>query len=214
MGMKQKTTQILYDYWNQARAGRLAPRRLEIEPSRIAGILPETFMLERGEAGAYPFRLAGTRLCEMFGWELRGTDFLDGWSAPDRSVLARQLTSVCEQGAVCVLTLDAGAGSNQHVELEALLLPLVHAGKTIARVLGAMAPTTSPHWLGHARVETKRLTRHELVWPDGRPHSVVERAGWNAPFLPPAPDSRPVKDERRSFRVLDGGRGGTKREDK
>jgi len=30
--MKQKTVQTLYAYWNEIRAGRLAPKRLEIEP--------------------------------------------------------------------------------------------------------------------------------------------------------------------------------------
>ena len=80
----QKTLQTLYGYWNEVRAGRLAPQRLEIEPSQIAGILSETFMLERIDAATYQYRLAGTRLCEMFGSELRGKNFLEGWSEPDR----------------------------------------------------------------------------------------------------------------------------------
>ena len=52
--MKQRTIQTLYAYWNELRAGRIAPRRLEIEPSRISSILPETFMLERTDAGHLP----------------------------------------------------------------------------------------------------------------------------------------------------------------
>src|SRR5262245_12517318 len=87
IGMKQRTLQILYGYWNEIRAGRLAHQRLEIEPSRIAGILSETFMLERFDAATYEFRLAGTRLCELFGSELRGTNFLSDWSEPDRQTL-------------------------------------------------------------------------------------------------------------------------------
>ena len=46
----QPSLQTLYSYWNEVRAGRLAPQRLEIEPSRIAGVLAETFMLERVDA--------------------------------------------------------------------------------------------------------------------------------------------------------------------
>ena len=74
--MKQKTQDILYSYWNEVRAGRLAPQRLDIEPSRIAAILSETFMLERVDARTYRYRLAGTRLCGLFGSELRGQNFL------------------------------------------------------------------------------------------------------------------------------------------
>ena len=76
--------QTLYGYWNALRAGRIAPRRLEIEPSRIGSILSETFMLERTDPATYHYRLAGTRLCEIFGFELRGTNLLDGWSEADR----------------------------------------------------------------------------------------------------------------------------------
>ncbi len=91
IGIMQRSLQTLFNYWNQVRAGRIAPHRLEIEPSRIAGILAETFMLERVEAGTYQFRLAGTRLCELFGSELRGKNFLEGWSEQDRLVLERDL---------------------------------------------------------------------------------------------------------------------------
>lgn len=203
--MKQRTNQILYAYWNEVRAGRLAPRRLEIEPSRIAGILPDTFMLEFVDPATYQYRLAGTRLCEVFCTELRGTNFLDGWSENERVALERGLTTMCERGAAMLLTLEAGADNTKRVQLEAVLLPLMHTN-TIGRVIGAMSASTSPHWLGYEHLRYKHLIRHELIWPDGRPHCVVERAGRQAPFLPASPDVRIVKDERRLFRVLEGGR--------
>jgi len=80
----QSSLQTLYGYWNEVRAGRLAPQRLDIEPSRIAEILAETFMLEWVEPGTYPYRLAGTQLCEIFGSELRGKNFRGGWSEVGR----------------------------------------------------------------------------------------------------------------------------------
>ena len=36
----------------------------------------------------------------------------------------------------------------ENVELPLLLLPLSHCGRTDARVLGALAPTETPYWLG------------------------------------------------------------------
>jgi len=35
----RSSLQTLYSYWNEVRRGRIAPQRLEIEPSRIAAIL-------------------------------------------------------------------------------------------------------------------------------------------------------------------------------
>ncbi len=204
--MKQRTLQTLYAYWNEVRAGRLAPLRLEIEPSRIAGILAETFMLERIDAANYQYRLAGTRLCELFGSELRGANFLDGWSAPDRTVVERQLASLRDHGAAVVLTVEGSVDTRQRVELEVILLPLLHGGNRVTRVIGAMSIASAPHWLHSEPLRSRRLLRHETIWPDGRPHSIVERTGGQAPFLARVAGGRIVKSNQRQFRVLEGGR--------
>jgi hypothetical protein len=204
--MQTKTIQALYGYWNEVRAGRLAPQRLEIEPSRIGGILSETFMLERIDAGTYQYRLAGTRLCEMFGSELRGRNFLNEWGEADRHVLARDLAAICERGAVAVIGLEGSSNGSHKVELEAILLPLVHSGQKISRIIGAMSATSAPHWLDNEPLLSRRLQRHELIWPDGRPHALVERVGRQVPFLPARAQMRIVKTGRRQFRVFEGGR--------
>jgi hypothetical protein len=208
--MKQRTLFTLYSYWNEVRAGRLAPRRLEIEPSRIAGILAETFMLERVDQATYPYRLAGTRLCELMGRELRGTNFTAGWRQEDRATIERLLASVCDQGAAVTLTADAGKDARHPLEVETILLPLLHSGSTVGRIIGATSTTSTPHWLQGDVALTCRLVRHELAWPDGRPHAVIERSGKPAPFLQAPAKSRIADAMRRQFRVLDGGRSGTK----
>jgi hypothetical protein len=198
--MQQRTLQILYAYWNGLRAGRIAPARLEIDPSRIGAILPEILLLERMDAATYCYRLAGTRLCEMFGSELRGTNLLDGWSAPDRAALAGDLALMCERGAAVHLVLEASADGERRVELEAAFLPLMHAEATIGRVIGAMSAMASPHWLGHDPLRARRLLRHQLIWPDGRPNAAL------AAMPPQSPPSAAAGGLRRGLRVLDGGR--------
>jgi hypothetical protein len=204
--MKQRTLDTLYSYWNEVRAGRLAPQRLEIEPSRIAAILSETFMLERIDARTYRYRLAGTQLCGLFGSELRGRNFLEDWSEEDHTVLARDLASVCEQGAAATLALEGSSDARHRVDLEAILLPLAHGGNKIVRIIGAMTPTSRPYWLDSEPLKSRRIRRHELIWPDGRPHAVIERLGRQAPFVPPREQMRIVKTGRRQFRVFEGGK--------
>ena len=166
----QRSLQTLLNYWNQLRAGRIAPHRLEIEPSRIAGVLAETFMLERVEAGTYQFRLAGTRLCELFGSELRGKNFLAGWSEQDRLVLERLLTTISEQGAAGLLTVEGVIDDRHRVEIDVNLLPLVHTCNKITRIIGAMSATSAPYWLGSEPLRGRHLKHHQTIWPDGRPH--------------------------------------------
>ena len=206
--MKQKSPATLYGYWNDLRAGRVAPRRLEVEPSRIASILSETFMLERVNASDYPYRLAGTRLCELFGTELRCSNFLSGWQEADRAGLARQLALICEQGAVIALEVETAGAARHALEFEAILLPLLHTGNSINRIIGAMCLTSPAPLLGGEPAGRLRLRQYQVIWPDGRPCAPLEPCGVTAPLS--APQSLPAppspKAERPQLRVLDGGR--------
>jgi hypothetical protein len=202
--MKQTTIQTLYTYWDGVRAGRIAPRRLEVEPARIAAILSETFMLECGE-GDYQYRLAGSRLCELFGYELRGTSFLSGWSEADRALIERQMAAVRGEGAVARLAIEAGIDARHRIELEVVLLPLLHAGNSVGRVIGAMSPTSQPQWLDQGRLTSRRLLRHELVRPERLRDGAPLNGDRQAPLLPALTGLRVVHSQRRQFRVLDGG---------
>jgi hypothetical protein len=148
--------------------------------------------------------LAGTRLCELFGSELRGTNFLEGWRPEDRQAIERHLIGTSEQGAATLLTIEATIDRRHRVELEALLLPLLHAGNHVGRTIGAMGTTAAPSWLAVERLGNRRLIRHETIWPDGRPHSVVERLNTRK-ATPRLPLAAP-KFDRSSLRVLEGGR--------
>jgi hypothetical protein len=103
--------------------------------------------------------------------------------------------------------MEASAGNSRRVELEALLLPLMHAGNAIERVLGAVSAVASPHWLGHDRLLAKRLVSHDVIWPDGRPsHRAGPASAQSAPPPPAGPPAGLPRGDRRSFRVVDGGR--------
>jgi hypothetical protein len=207
--MRQPTTRALYAYWDEVRAGRLAPHRLEIEPARIAAILSETFMLQRLHAGDYRYRLAGTRLCELFGSELRGRSFLDGWSKGDGEALKGCFSAICDASAVGVLTLELG-DQRYRLQLEAILLPLVY-GDSVCRILGAMSGDSTAHWLGGEPLGRRRLLRHELIWPDGRPNGPQQKSDFGAP-LSSEPSGASRTNPLRRFRVLEGGRSDRKRD--
>lgn len=206
--MKQKTSQILYAYWNGVRGERLAPRRFEIEPARIASILPETFILERTDTDSYSYRLAGTKLCEQSGAEFRGTNFLDGWSEDDRKAILLHLTNDSPNGAVLVMTFEATSfdRSGPRAVFELTLMPLIHASVSVSRYLGAMTAIEAPDWLGSCRLTNRRLIDRDVIWPDGRPQSAQNLYKDPVPVFANLAGARLVKSERRTFRVLDGGR--------
>jgi hypothetical protein len=219
--MKHPTSLALYSYWDRVRDGRLAPRRLEIEPACLTKILSETFILERCSTVDYPYRLAGTRICELFGREFRGRNFLDGWSRNDQSALGRQLAIVCQDGAGLVFEVAAKSSGGNTVTLEGSLLPLLHTGSSIQRLIGSVAAFDQPSWFGAEPITELALMSHRLIWPGRVDNSISgdtlrdgARPPTGEPLRPLTPvlsslsGARLVKIDRRSFRVLDGGLNG------
>ena len=203
--MKHKINQTLLAYWNDVRQNRPAPRRFEIEPSQIAGILPHTFILERIASDNFRYRLAGTALCDAFRQEFRDTNFLNGWAEEDRISLERLLSVVTTQAGVGRLDVEIAASAGQTAAFEVVLLPLIHTRDTVDRILGAFSPVDAHDWLGHEQLTTRHLKTTEVIWPDGRPHALNDMLHRQVPFLPHIRKARIVRSERRQFRVYDGG---------
>ena len=206
--MELNTSRVLYDYWNEIRKGRKAPRRFEIEPARIAGALPNTFILEIGRVSSLRFRLAGTALCEYYKQELRGTNFLDLWCEADREAISTLVAAVADQGAVGTLLFRAGITKDRMARFECVLLPLVNSGKRVSRILGSIVPFDPPFWLGTVEFTRQKLDDVSLVWPDNAPKFL---ASTERPVLEPAPapmDREPsiLKSDRKPrFKVYEGG---------
>ena len=119
--------------------------------------------------------------------------------------MSRLLTNVTQQGAVGVLTIEAETERGQTVPFEVLVLPLVHTRDSIDRILGCISPLDLPDWLGHERLDIRRLVHSDFMWPEGRPHKVIEQINRQSPFHAHIRNARIVRSERRQFRVYEGG---------
>lgn len=203
--MQQKTSQTLYAYWNEVRGDRIAPRRFDIEPAQLGDVLSETFILESDEGKLPTFRLAGTRICEQFGREFRGSGFVELFAADDQAAIVHNMADLRRQGAVLVLEVEAKIPGRGGVCFEILLLPLVHTGTSINRMLGSIAAIDPPLWIGSERVTALEILRVEQIWPEGRPHAVAEKFRHQPALIPELASARLIRVNRRSFRIVDGG---------
>lgn len=193
--MQQPTSRQLYAYWDRVRNGRVAPRRFEVEPAKIARLLPETFIMEGAGRLGCRFRLAGTKICEQFGRELRGADFLSLWEAPDRESLATLLRNIFSDAAVGYGRFRGLTKNNREAHFEFLLLPLIHGGEAINRVLGSIAAIDPPFWLGSEPLDRQEILELNLHWPDGVPAFMATEG------------AEVISLARRRFRLLAGGLG-------
>ena len=157
--MKHPSNRELFAYWNERRGDRLAPERADIEPSAIRQVLGDTFVLAADRVTHYPFRLAGTRLCALFGRELKGESFIRLWERSGQTAMRELLAVVMEEnaGVVASVTASTTHDSVLAVNLELLLLPLSHQSRAEARILGAMAPMAAPYWLGAKAISPLKL---------------------------------------------------------
>jgi hypothetical protein len=145
--MRREASANLFQYWNRLRGGRPAPLRTEIEPADIKGLLRDTFIVESDTRGETVFRLAGTRLCAIYGCELRGFAFSSLWRQRDGQLIGPLVLNVLKDKSVLLITYDGISRSRHSVSLELLLLPL-DGGRENLRALGIVSSETQPYWLG------------------------------------------------------------------
>ena len=221
--MKHAATRELYDYWQRLRGARPAPDRTEIEPSDLRRILGDTFILEVDACNESRFRLAGTRVCALYGRELKGKDFLSFWRGKDRDAVATLLAAVSQDAAAAVFGFEGRSAHDRTLPCEVLLLPIRQKGEGWTRILGSLVPMDDPYWIGIHPLMSQTITSLRLIWPDERPtflrrgDEVIDEPRIDEPGIGvprPAPIFRPslaaaaMTGERRvgHLTVLDGGK--------
>ena len=144
--LKHASSRALYEYWNCLRAGRAAPERGQLDPSAIRSILSDILMIEIGGPERFTVRLAGTRICSLMGRELKNRPFMEAFVPGDWPEMLRVLDEVAKTSTPMVGGLIGETTDKRLLELELLLLPLRHHGRTEARMLGSFAALTFPYW--------------------------------------------------------------------
>ncbi|MEP9388226.1 PAS domain-containing protein [Mesorhizobium sp. KR9-304] len=210
--MKQDGSIALFHYWNRLRKGRPAPKRTEIEPADIKTLLTDTFILERDTRGEAVFRLAGTRLCAIYGRELKGFSFPSLWREKDQRLVARLAHGVFESNSVVVIAFDGISRNGRSNAFEMVILPL-DGGIDSPRSLGAISAEHKPFWLGADPIVEAQVESVRVVDPDREPMFLKNRPAIGVPALAPSElpsegDVRTAGSRRiRHLLVFDGGRG-------
>ncbi len=202
--MKHPTSRLLHAYWDRLRGERAAPERAEIEPGEIRNLLADSLILELEPQRRHAaVRLAGTRLCALFGRELRGSAFSDLWGDAEADANGgpwRLVETVAMDTVGVVAGLQGHTARGGSIDLELLLLPLRHRGRTQARMLGALSPHCVPAWLGQHPVIRLEATSLRVLGSAALP----DMSDLPADMPPPANDSHPVR--RGHLMVHEGGR--------
>ncbi|MGE6740059.1 PAS domain-containing protein [Allorhizobium pseudoryzae] len=180
--MQSERTQDVYEYWNSLRQGASAPLRSDFDPSVLRRRLPDLFMLELSGPDLI-FRLAGTRICELYRRELRHHRFLSLWQGADQDkALEAALAALRTEEAVVInLSMRHGLGDTP---CEMLLMPIRSSGKLADRLLGCLLPL-APVSLGKVFSPGCMQARYWLPATDGFDPDATPTVGEARPDIRP-----------------------------
>jgi hypothetical protein len=171
--MKQQVTRDLYSYWTKIRGDRAAPERANIDPAAIRGLLNDTFMVEAEATRGYQIKLVGARISALFLNEVKGQRFPDLFNYDDRDSLRALLDSVVDDPTPVVAGIHAAPPGYAPLDLELLLLPVGLPGASRGnRILGSLAPATTPAWAGLIATSPLRLNSLRILQQPGAPTSL------------------------------------------
>ncbi len=139
----QREQRDLYDYWRARANGRPMPERADIDPVHLPRLLPGLSILDADNGlDTVRYRVAGTRVREIYGLEVTGRDVfsLDFRSKRDywRSIYTQVLGGLAMQGAV-----RGPLANRDHLLLFWLRLPLGNSLNGVQKILGFDAAVPS-----------------------------------------------------------------------
>lgn len=161
--MRHPKSKQLFTYWNQLRGHRPAPDRSEIEPNDIRKLLGDVFILQQDQGRQQlVYRLAGTRICNAYGRELKSESYLEHWNGQDNFDILCALSKLSTSYDPCLFSFYGVTAQERFVDFETLILPLQPVQDNQARMIGVTSSLQQPYWLGEEPIiaHKLRIVRH------------------------------------------------------
>jgi len=134
--------QILRSHWESLRINGEIPLRADIDPRQIPDVLDSLFIFERLNPLDIRVRIAGLRLCEMMGMEVRGQSPMSFFDERTRARFSAVITDVMARPTAACLSLDTVDNMGNEAQASMILLPLRSDFGDVTRVIGCVSGPT------------------------------------------------------------------------
>ena len=161
--MKHRNSHLLVGYWSRLRRGRDVPDQCDIDPRAIKRMLSFVFILDATDAAHAHYRLAGTSLCDRYGFELKGTGFLAHWEAGSRPSIALLLRQSLALKQPVIISSFGNTPDGAIVEMETILAPITFGGERPSRFVGIAQVLSDPSPMSGKPVVFQRLIASQFV---------------------------------------------------
>jgi len=126
-------------YWTALRRGDDIPSRSQVDPRGLENILSQTFILERVAPGIARFRLAGQKVNELAGMEVRGMPLTAFFTADARKTVSAALEHMFDDPSILEFDLKTEATRMRGSRTaRMILLPLRSDLGDVSRALGVL----------------------------------------------------------------------------
>jgi len=126
----------LFDYWLRSAGARRMPARSDLDPLKVPRLLPHLGLIDvRDGIERASFRLAGTRLRDVYGQEVTGKRVDEVFSGDCADYWRRIHGRVVEAGQPLHGVVRGPATGRDHIVLFWMRLPLSEDGGQVDRIL-------------------------------------------------------------------------------
>ena len=126
----------LFDYWIRSAGARPMPARSDLDPLKVPTLLPNLGLIDvRDGVDRARFKLAGTRLHEIYGQEITGKRADEVFAGETASYWSRVHARIVETGLPLAGAVRGPAEGRDHIVLFWMRLPLSDDGRAVDRIL-------------------------------------------------------------------------------
>lgn len=126
----------IYDYWQSCAGLRQMPSRKDIDPCSMRKYLPQISLIDIGDGmKSAKVRLAGSRLRDVYGFELTGKCLGDLEWGEKRPYWQAVYRDILKKGAPQGGSISGPLCRREHVKLFWLRLPLSQDGESVNMIL-------------------------------------------------------------------------------
>lgn len=135
-GLAFREQRQIYDYWQSCARMRAMPSRCDIDPCSMRDHLPQISLIDVADGLAHAtFRLAGSRMRDVYGLEVTGKKLDDLEWGSRRDYWHDVYRKVISQCAPQAGSIAGPVHKREHVHLHWLRLPLSDDGITVNKIL-------------------------------------------------------------------------------
>lgn len=151
--MRHSSSSALFGHWQSRKGSQAAPSRAGFDLETCGHVLGDAFVLTGRTPSDAAFSFAGSRLCALFGQDLKHRGWPGEWTEEAQSLFGDFLLFAADEQIGTVAGVRATLPTGQSVALELLLLPFQPVEGATAQVVGSLAPLSNARALSGASLD-------------------------------------------------------------